>query len=53
MEGIDMTSYRFRVWVIPNLPVELEPETDVWRDIEVDGSHTLADFHDGIFGGLC
>lgn len=44
-----MTSYRFRVWLLPNPPMEFEPETEVWRDIEVDGSHTLTNFHDAIF----
>jgi hypothetical protein len=44
-----MTTSRFRVWLLPNPPLEFEPETDVWRDIEVDGSHTLTDFHEGIF----
>ncbi|MEF8863073.1 MAG: hypothetical protein V5A40_15180 [Haloarculaceae archaeon] len=44
-----MTIYRFRVWLLPNPPLEFEPETDVWRDIEVDGSHTLTDFHEAIF----
>lgn len=44
-----MTIYRFRVWLLPNPPLEFEPETEVWREIEVDGSHTLADFHEGIF----
>lgn len=44
-----MTIYRFRVWLFPNPPLEFEPETDVWREIEVDGSHTLAAFHEAIF----
>ncbi len=44
-----MTIYRLRVGLFPNPPMQFEPETDVWRDIEVDGSHTLADFHEGIF----
>ena len=44
-----MTIYRFRVWLLPNPPLEFEPETEVWRDIEVDGAQTLADFHEGIF----
>jgi hypothetical protein len=48
-ERIGMTSYRFRVWLHPNPPLEFEPETEVWRDIEVDGSHTLTDFHEAIF----
>jgi hypothetical protein len=29
--------------------MEFEPETEVWRDIEVDGSHTLTDLHEAIF----
>lgn len=44
-----MTIYRFRMWLLPNPPMQFEPETEVWRDIEVDGSHTLTDFHEGIF----
>jgi len=48
-EATAMTTYRFRVWLLPNPPLEFEPESEVWRDIEVDGSHILADFHEGIF----
>ena len=44
-----MTRYVFRVWLAPNPPLEFEPEEEVWRDIEVDSSHTLADFHEAIF----
>lgn len=44
-----MASYVFRVWLLPNPPLEFEPDEDVWRDIEVDGSHTLADVHEAIF----
>jgi hypothetical protein len=44
-----MTIYRFRVWLLPNPPMQFEPETEVWRDIEADGSHTLTDFHERIF----
>mgnify|MGYP000326559910 CR=1 FL=1 len=44
-----MTIYRFRVWLLPNPPLEFEPETEVWRDIEVEGSHTLTEFHEVIF----
>jgi len=44
-----MTTYRSRVWLLPNPPLEFEPETEVWRDIEVDGTHTLGDFHEAIF----
>jgi len=44
-----MTTYRFRVWLLPNPPLEFKPETEVWRDIEVDGTHTLSDFHEAIF----
>ena len=49
MEDTRMTSYVFRVWLLPNPPLELEPDEEVWRDIEVDGSHTLAEFHEAIF----
>ena len=44
-----MTVYVFRVWLHPNPPLEFEPDEEVWRDIEVDGSHTLAEFHEAIF----
>jgi len=44
-----MTIYRFRVWLSPNPPLGFEPETEVWRDVEVDGEHTLAAFHEAIF----
>jgi hypothetical protein len=44
-----MTSYVFRVCLHPNPPLGFEPEEEVWRDIEIDGSHTLADFHEAIF----
>jgi len=44
-----MTSYVFRVCLHPNPPLGFEPDEEVWRDIEVDGSHTLAEFHEAIF----
>lgn len=44
-----MTIYTFRVWVLPNPPLQFDPETEVYRDIEVDDTHTLADFHEAIF----
>lgn len=44
-----MTSYVFRVWLLPNPPLEFEPDEEVWRDIEFDGSHTLAEFHKATF----
>lgn len=44
-----MTTYKFRVWLLPNPPLEFEPDTEIWRDIEIDSSHTLADFHEAIF----
>ncbi|MFT4890658.1 MAG: hypothetical protein ACI9YT_001576 [Halobacteriales archaeon] len=44
-----MTTYVFRVWLHPNPPLGFEPDEDVWRDVEVDGSHTLAEFHEAIF----
>lgn len=44
-----MTSYTFRVWLLSNPPLEFEPDEEVWRDIEVDDSHTLAAFHQAIF----
>jgi hypothetical protein len=47
-----MTRYVFRVWLLANPPLEFEPTDDVWRDIEIDGSHTLADFHEAIFGAF-
>ncbi|MXV60974.1 hypothetical protein GS429_02635 [Natronorubrum sp. JWXQ-INN-674] len=44
-----MTSYVFRVWLQPNPPLEFNPDDEVWRDIEIDESHTLAEFHEAIF----
>jgi hypothetical protein len=44
-----MTIYTFRVWLHPNPPLGFEPDEEVWRDIEVDGSHTLESFHEAIF----
>jgi len=44
-----MTSYVFRVWLLPHPSLEFEPDEDVWRDIEIDDSHTLAQFHEAIF----
>lgn len=49
MDGVRMTSYVFRVWLLPNPPLEFEPEEEVWRDIELDDPHTLAEFHQAIF----
>ena len=47
-----MTIYVFRVWLLPNLPLEFEPEKEAWCDIKVDGSQTLATFHEAIFDGF-
>ena len=44
-----MPRYTLRVTLFPNPPLGFEPETDVWRDIEVDGSHTLTELHRAIF----
>jgi hypothetical protein len=44
-----MTIYVFRVWLNPNPPLGFEPDDEVRRDIEIDGSHTLAAFHEAIF----
>lgn len=44
-----MAIYRFRVLLLPNPPLEFEPETEVYREIEIDGSSTLADLHEAIF----
>lgn len=44
-----MTIYEFRVWLQPNPPLGFEPDEEVWRDIEVDGSQTLTEFHEAIF----
>jgi hypothetical protein len=44
-----MTNYVFRVWMLPNPPLGFEPDEEVWRDIQVDESHTLAEFHEVIF----
>jgi hypothetical protein len=29
--------------------MQFDPEAEVWRDIDVDGSHTPTEFHEGIF----
>lgn len=44
-----MTIYVFRVWLNPHPPLGFEPDEEVWRDIEIDGSHTLDAFHEAIF----
>ncbi len=44
-----MTVRLFRVWLQPNPPLGFEPDREVWRDIEIGGSHTLAEFHEAIF----
>lgn len=44
-----MASYVFRVWLTPNPALEFEPDQEVWRDIEIEGSNTLEDFHETIF----
>jgi len=44
-----MAIYRFRVLLLPNPPLEFEPETEVYREIEIGGSSTLADLHEAIF----
>lgn len=44
-----MTTYVFRVWLLPHPPLEFEPDEEVWRDIEMDGSQTLEEFHAAIF----
>lgn len=44
-----MTVYVFRIWLHPDPPLGFEPDEEVWRDIEIDGSHTLEDFHEAIF----
>ena len=44
-----MTIYRFRVQLLPNPPLEFEPQTPVWRDIKIDGSATLTELHKAIF----
>jgi len=44
-----MTVYRFRVLLLPNPALEFEPDTEVWRDIEITGSATLTELHEAIF----
>jgi hypothetical protein len=44
-----VTIYVFRVWLHPNPPLGFEPDDEVRRDIEIDGSHTLAQFHEAVF----
>lgn len=52
-----MTSYRLRVSLYPNPPLFEPEEADeadrtVWREIEVDASHTLDDLHVAIFAAF-
>ncbi|MEY7849076.1 hypothetical protein AB7C87_07715 [Natrarchaeobius sp. A-rgal3] len=44
-----MTTYRFRVLLLPNPPLEFEPETEVYREIEIGKASTLTDLHEAIF----
>jgi hypothetical protein len=44
-----MTVYTFRVHLLPNPPLGFEGDEDVRRDVEIDGSDTLAAFHEAIF----
>lgn len=44
-----MTVYVFRTTLLPNPPLQFTPDQEVWRDIAVDETHTLADFHEAIF----
>jgi len=44
-----LTIYVFRVWLQPNPLLGFEPDEEVWRDIEINGSHTLAAFPRGYF----
>lgn len=44
-----MSTYVFHVRLLANPSLGFEPESAVWREIEVDSSHTLADFHEAIF----
>jgi hypothetical protein len=32
------------VWHQPNLPPGFDPDKEVWRETEVDGSQTLTEF---------
>jgi hypothetical protein len=51
-DRLSMPTYIFRVWLHPNPALGFEPNEDVWRDIEIGGSHTLADFHEAIFNAF-
>lgn len=44
-----MTMYIFRVWVQPNPPQGFEPDEEVYRDIAIGETETLAGFHEAIF----
>lgn len=44
-----MTTYTFRVWLKPNQTMGYAPFSRAWRDIKVDESHTLHEFHEAIF----
>jgi hypothetical protein len=42
-------AYVFRVQLLPNPPLEYDPDEPAWRDVVVDGTHTLVQFHETIF----
>ena len=44
-----MSTYVFRVTLLPNPPLEFEPAAEVWREIAIEGSQTLNDLHAAIF----
>jgi len=44
-----MARYVFRVRLLPNPRLGFDPDEAVWRDLAVDGTHTLAAFHEAIF----
>lgn len=44
-----MTTYVFRVWLLANPPLGFDPDEEVWRDVAIDGSRTLHEFHEAIF----
>lgn len=47
-----MTSDAFHVWVLLNPPLEFDPDEEVWRDSNLDGCRTVAEFVQSIFAAF-
>lgn len=47
-----MTTYTYRAWVLPNPDRKFLPQSEIWQDVELDASHTLAAFHEALSDGF-